>query len=327
MCVVNPLGGALRHYTDALVEVVTAAGASVVRYEITEPSSSGSSRYRWLRQYIGMLRRARTERSVLTIVTWPVLGYFDLVLLRLFRSRAGDTVLVVHDPEPLVPSIGHGAVGRVVARRVGPEPRLLVHGDEALSALDRHGLADRASVLPHPVRRREHTDDARPTHTRPIVRVLGSWKEDRDMEVLQALGALMSERLDLEIHGRGWPSIPGWTVADRFLAEQEFDELVRTASVVLVPYRRVFQSGIAVRALELGTPFIGPRVSAHEDLYPDLPDLLVDVDLDTTARVSAWVTAIRSAVALPDDVLRSTAAAAVDAAAAGWTALVERSHA
>lgn len=327
MCVVNPLGGALRHYTDALVEVVTAAGARVVRYEITEPSSSGSSRYRWLREYIRVLGRARTEHSVLTIVTWPVLGYFDLALLRLFRNRAGDTVLVIHDPEPLVPSIGHGAVGRVVARRVGPKPRLLVHGHEALSALNRHGLADRASMLLHPVQRRGHTDDARPAPARPIVRVLGTWKEDRDMEVLRALGVLMSERLDLEVHGRGWPSIPGWTVADRFLSEQEFDELVATASVVLVPYRRVFQSGIAVRALELGTPFIGPRVSAHEALYTDLPDLLIDVDLDTTARVSAWVTAIESAVELPDDVLRAAAAAAVDAAAAGWTALIEGSRA
>lgn len=320
--VVNPLGGALRHYTDALSEAVAASGATVLRHDAVEPSVSGNSRARWLWRYVALLRRARSDGSALTIVTWPALGYLDLVLIRAVLGRTGVTALVVHDPDPLVPSVGLGLVGRAIARHLPSSTRFITHGEEALSALRRHGLADRASLVPHPVRRRTTPPGPQRTSPRPVVRVLGSWKPDRDVEVLGALGTLLADCADLEIHGRGWPSVEGWTVSDRFVSEHEFDELVRTASVILVPYRRVFQSGIAVRALELGTPFVGPRVSAHRTLYPTLPELLVDQDLDPSSRTSAWLTAVKTAISLPDSLLQEAAETAADAAAEGWTTLV-----
>ena len=52
-----------------------------------------------------------------------------------------------------------------------------------------------------------------------------------------------------------------------FLTEEALDAALADAAVVLIPYSHFFQSGIAVRAVELGVPVAGPR-------HPFLADLL-----------------------------------------------------
>lgn len=320
--IVNPLGSALRHYSDALVEMLGDSELSVERYDVPEPAVSRRSRTAWLREYVAALVAARRDRSSLIVVTWPALGYLDLVLFRLLGLPRDRTCLVVHDPDPLVRSVGTGPVSRRIARLLGAGPRLLTHGEEARAAVASHGFEQYAVRVPHPVQRRSQARPSGEPEDRPVVRVLGCWKRDRDTDVLRRLRAALPSSIDLEIRGHGWPDVPGWRVVDAFVSELEFDELVRTSAVVLVPYRRVFQSGVAVRALELGTPFVGPRVSAHQALYPDLPELLVDTEGDVETRTLAWTTAIRAAISAPRAEITAARELAAGLARAGWAELV-----
>jgi hypothetical protein len=86
---------------------------------------------------------------------------------------------------------------------------------------------------------------------------MGQFKRDRDLEALADIAAA-PEDWSLEIIGRGWPEVPGWEVRDEFVAEDEFEALIAEADVIVIPYERFFQSGVAVRALEQAVPVVAP---------------------------------------------------------------------
>ncbi|MDQ0000837.1 glycosyltransferase [Pseudarthrobacter sulfonivorans] len=298
--IINPLGGALAHYTEALASTLKAAGAEVQVLSVLEPSLSGRSRWRWLLDYLKLLMSVRRSSSALrtkTLVVWPVLGFFDLVLVRLLCG--GSASVVYHDPKPLVRAIGSDAVSARLIASLPGLPDVVVHSQAAGETMQRLGFKSRMHFLAHPMFPPTTSDVASSEFGRqkPVVRVLGQFKRDRDVGVLMALAALVGNEIDLEIVGRGWPEVSGWDVDSRFVQEQELDELVRTSAAVVIPYRRFYQSGIAIRALESNTPIVGRAATSLSDLYGHTSDLLVHPD-PTTGVVDgqSWANAVRYAV-------------------------------
>jgi hypothetical protein len=111
--------------------------------------------------------------------------------------------------------------------------------------------------------------------SKPVIRVLGQYKPDRDLDALSVVAESFGDSAVLEVHGRGWPTVDGWSVQSHFVSEPEMDELIASSNVVLISYGRFFQSGIAIRCLEHGTPVVGPAGSSLEDLYGSNSPLLV----------------------------------------------------
>jgi glycosyltransferase involved in cell wall biosynthesis len=104
------------------------------------------------------------------------------------------------------------------------------------------------------------------------------------LELLVVLAPLLRDRgFRLLVVGRGWPDIAGWEVDNRFLPETELDQRIRDSAAVLIPYSHFYQSGIAVRALELGVPVVGPRHPFLSDLFGDQWPGLISVGQGTTA--------------------------------------------
>lgn len=255
--VVNPLQMALAHYADAFRDTARAAGVSTTEISFPEPSAAADGRFRWLLRYIRALRRAAAlaKRSGGRIVVlWPVLGYLDCLLGVLF---AGRVELVMHDPKPLVSARGYGALSTFIARLVSARASLIVHSEAALAEVTSLGFRRVASIN-HPVMESLST-----LHIggAPVVRVLGQYKTDRDLRMMETVAAASPESWTFEVCGRGWPTVPGWETDARFLEEEEFDMKIRTASAILVPYTRFYQSGVALRALEVGTPVVAPADS------------------------------------------------------------------
>jgi hypothetical protein len=143
-----------------------------------------------------------------------------------------------------------------------------------------------AHLLPHPIASGRQGQTKMSVARRVLV--IGQYKSDRDLELLRYIGAHLRNEANLLIAGRGWPSIEHWSTVDRFLSESEFCDEIASASLVLIPYRRFFQSGVAVRCIEMGIPFIGPAGSSLEDLVG--PDSVMVQDI---ANKAAWVDAIR----------------------------------
>jgi hypothetical protein len=296
--VLNTLGGALAHYTDALVGTLRSVGTRAAVVAIDEPSVAGGSGLDWCRRYLdAVLRLRRTARRPGTrlLVTWPVLGHVDRLILAAVLPRRSDVTLVIHDPRPLVRAHGYGRVARTVAR-LGRRVHIVVHSETARVALQQECPDIRPDVLPLPLVTRDpavhrSASDEAPRR-RPIVRVLGQYKPDRDVALLEAVGDRLGATHDLQVIGRRWPEIPGWQVTDEFVPEDRLDALMSSADVVLVPYRRFYQSAIAARCLELGTPAVGPAGSSIADFYPDDRFLASDVE--------SWCAAIADAAAVSE---------------------------
>lgn len=283
--IVNPLAGALRHYTDRLQQMFDDAGISVVVASVPEPSFSRRSKLAWLWDYAKALIKARRlgGRGHRVVVTWPVLGHVDRVLAPLLAGPR--TTVVMHDPRPLVHAVGYSSATVRIATLLAPRQSLIVHSE--LAADDLEGRAVPVIQLPHPLA----SSTTAPAPSRPaVVRVLGQWKPDRDIPLLESLvDSLRGSRL--EIVGRGWPQVSGWAVRDAFVSEAELDELISTSSAVLIPYQRYYQSGIAARAIEAAVPVIGRARELSSMTGADYPFLL-----RADASVRDWADMIRSAI-------------------------------
>jgi hypothetical protein len=140
-----------------------------------------------------------------------------------------------------------------------------VHSTPARDAVVAMGWPEPV-LLPHPVLPRPVAGPG----TSDVVLVCGQYKPARDLHLLEQLaGPLRDRGLRPVIRGRGWPAVDGWEVHEGFLSEPALDAALAGSAVVLIPYAHFFQSGIAIRALELGVPVAGPR-------HPFLADLLGD---------------------------------------------------
>ncbi|SDE19519.1 hypothetical protein SAMN05421872_116117 [Nocardioides lianchengensis] len=279
--VINPLGATLRHYGREISDVMAGEGVNLSETTFFEPSHSGGSRWRWIWAYVSAIWSSRSSSQV--IVLWPVLGYLDVVLLRVLGPPT--TYLVMHDPDPLVRAVGYGRAARWLAA-IFRGPTLIAHSDSAVRVL--RGSRHTVAKVPHPVLRPDANTAASATGS--AVRVLGQFKRDRNVDLLRALGPILSEDYELSIHGRGWPDVPGWKVQNEYVDETTLDRLIAQSSVILIPYTRFFQSGIAVRAVEVGTPVVGPRDSWLSELLPNRSE-----ELPAGNDPTIWAESIRKA--------------------------------
>jgi hypothetical protein len=216
------------------------------------------------RDLIGRARASRVAGDL--IVCWPVFGLAEPALWFTASAEARITLLV-HDPVPLRRQIGMGRLARRLGR-IGTSHRsvtVAVHSSPARDALVSLGWSEPV-VLPHPILPR-FTPQPRIIDGN-IALVCGQYKPARDLSLLEQIGRPLLERgFRPVIRGRGWPKVPGWEVEEGFLSEEALDRSLVDSAAVLIPYTQFFQSGVAVRAVELGVPVAGPR-------HPFLTDLL-----------------------------------------------------
>lgn len=307
----NPLGASLAHYQNALSSVLERTGADVRSVGCVEPSRAGVSRVRWLSTYLQAARAGRGTRSAVHLAIWPALGHWDIALLPTVLQRRLSFVL--HDPQPLVHARGYGSVPRAAALAASRSSETIVHSQAAVAAA-RQGIGPRRlTVLPHPTHPASAHPPAPPS---PVVRVLGQYKAERDLQALARIGAEAPPGWQLEIIGRGWPEISGWSVNDSFVSEDEFTDAIRTSTVVLVPYTRFFQSGVAIRCLENGVPIVGPADSSLKDLLGTSCSWLVHAD--------DWLPHIAAAIASrPSATAQRTALALDHQAVTAWRAWIQ----
>ncbi|MGR6971718.1 hypothetical protein ACU639_19400 [Streptomyces cynarae] len=234
-----------------------------------------------------------------------MLGYLDIVCVRMLFGRRGFVVL--HDPDPLVRAVGYGRVLKWLARRLNCP--VVTHSEEATRVVARHGL-QRIVCVPHPVLVQSSTK--RPTELRSVY-VLGQYKPDRDIELMESVARELPAEMILRVAGRGWPDVAGWSVDNRFISEGEMETILSGAStVVLVPYRRFFQSGIAMRALENLVPVVGPADSSLAAIFGSLGTL------PTGQEPQAWVRAIDRAFDADEATLRALLGRQASASSRAW---------
>ncbi|OAE00156.1 hypothetical protein A6A22_00935 [Arthrobacter sp. OY3WO11] len=227
------------------------------------------------------------------------MGFLDLLMMKVLCGNSG--AIVYHDPQPLVRSVGSSPLVAGLVRRIKNRPGTLVHSDEAAQAMDAVGLTDGLAQVPHPMLppagAAQDPAFGGQSGKRPRVRVLGQYKADRDIDLLKSLAGRLGPKCDLDIVGRGWPPVEGWHVDARFVPEDELEELIVSSDTIVIPYKRFYQSGIAMRALEHGVPIVGRVGTSLEKLYGAQSRLLVAADQMLPGQeVEAWATAVEYAM-------------------------------
>jgi hypothetical protein len=312
--IVNPLPLALAHYESSLRDYL-GHGSACCSHPGVE-ATSGGSRVERLRAHRRALQEAAASHAhVLDL--WPATAAFEpLVLPR--RTGQARLSVVVHDPVSLRRRAswrGEATATAMMARVRGVD--LVVHSAAAARALTVAGRAPR--LLPVPLR--APAPSKRRGQQAPVVTVLGQFKPTRDLALLEALGArLAATGVGARIVGRGWPSVPGWQVQDRFLTEAEFDAELDSSSALLVPYQRFWQSGVAVRAVERGCPAVGLADSHVGEVQPGANWLVPGVADEPagTRAVEAWWEALERALLAPSDLVHQQAVAYYEAGRAAW---------
>ena len=305
--VVNPLGAALSHYTARLAHSLDYSDVDCMVLDFLEPSANGRSSVSWLLSYLRRVIHSRSSGSSgKLVVIWPVLGFLDILIIRILATK--NALLVIHDPVPLVKSKGYDRISAALGKFFLGDCILAVHSSSAEAALVAAGFpTSNILVIPHPFAlvptaladKRLRIDEC------PAIRVLGQFKQDRDVSALKAIAKQNKGRFKLEIWGRGWDELDGWAVHNEFVSEIKLDWLISTASVVLIPYTRFFQSGIAFRCLENLTPVVGPKESSLEELLGIRSKFLVDRS-DNRELGESWVSSIEHAIQEGPKVLRKT---------------------
>ena len=315
---VNPLGAALKHYTTSLERLLIDCGAVVTSVVLMEPSAPGQSRRRWIGEYVKTLwdetRKKSDKRSqVVVIQTWPMLGYWDFVISKLILGHT-PALIVLHDPHPLVRAVGYGRVARWAASQPLVAAAAIVHSKTAADAVREQATLSCMTQLPLPMlppRRPESRGSGE-----PVIRVLGQYKADRDIESMARIAAEGPQGWRYEVVGRRWPPVSGWQVSDRFVAEEEFETLIRDSDAILIPYTRFYQSDVAVRSLEMGTPVVGPRSSSLVDVMGSESDWLVDGE--------SWIQAVEAAIRANPEVIYRVARRTYNNVLEQWRAWLDQ---
>jgi len=321
--VLNPLPGVLGHFNRALVaNLEMIEGLTVVEITVSGTEMEvGANVFDRIRSAVRFIREARreTRRADLDcmINLWPTFGYVEAFLWRVLQPRA-RVWTILHDVKPLRAQFGYWprAIAPLRLGTLGTHGWLVHTGYAADTAVEL-GF-ERPVVVPHPIL----PEAPRSRQPSGEVLVFGQYKPARDTDLLVRLGpALREAGLVPHIVGRGWPKLEGWECDDRFVDEADVAKVLRHAAAVLIPYKHYYQSGVAVRAIESGTPVVGIRTKFLEEYLGVDWVGLIEPGAEAT---NAWVDAIERAMAVSSDELISLAEQSRSEVVNGWEEALTR---
>lgn len=265
---VNPLPKALEHYELELCQTLDRVDQphALAPVRAVEGMPGIGGRLRMLHNAIQNSRSCK-DSSGPSLQVWPSLGLLEPAFW--WGSDEANAV-IFHDPLPLRHQIGFGSISHLVGQIQRPRrqrPLIVSHSLDAMTVSRRNfPKFDHEEVL-HPIVTRQTLGRKA---SNPVVLVAGQYKPARDLELLRWIGPhLANKGVECRVVGRGWPQIEGWTVDSRYLSEANFESELAQAWLLLVPYRFYYQSGVALRALELGTVSLSPATSFSHSLLGD----------------------------------------------------------
>lgn len=266
--IVNPLPQALGYYATQLEETFQRIGVRVgptLGHAVERGEGNSALRMAW-----GSIANLASLRGGPSVQIWPSLG---LVEGRLWSS---NDFVVFHDPVPIRHQHGYGKLAAALARAprsMGAGPTLVAHSVDAADETRKLFPSSRIELAYLPVCTNPQSAAGQGGDP-PRVLVAGQYKPTRDVDLLGELGHLLAASgFKPTILGRGWPEISGWSIRSEFVSEEELERQISGAAVLLLPYTRYFQSGIALRALEMGTPIVLARNSFAAHVIGDAPGL------------------------------------------------------
>lgn len=238
-------------------------------------AKDGHTRLVMIASYVWVLIRVtlRILRGDILVVIWCRTS-IDRYIFGLLTLLGARVLYVVHNPRP------RRAESRVFAHAesfLRSKSDIVVHSEKLLSLLGDHGLAERASIVPHPPYKAysaHYADGQSIAKTGKRILFLGQLRPDKSPADMAAFLAAYPRGGDEEVVfcGRGelTPELRtaavGLSLIDKMDVKGVSDEVlcseVAAADVLVAPYREVTQSGSIILALSFGVPVVSYRSGA-----------------------------------------------------------------
>jgi len=278
-----------------------------------------------------MLRyRRHAENADLVHYQWLTVQQLDLALLPPKRPR----VLTAHDILPREARRGQVAATRRLLRKMDA---VVVHSEHGAARLRDEAGVDptRVHVIPHGAfDYLTRQPDERPLPDElarvegPVVLFFGLLRPYKGIDVLldafrsiegAELWVVGNPRMPMApLHAKAPPNV---RFVERFVSDAEIPAYFRRADLVVLPYRRIDQSGVLYTALAFGRPLVLSRVGG----FAELAERHGAARLVPPADPARLASAIRELLADPAERERLGQAAADAAAGAySWDSIAER---
>jgi glycosyltransferase involved in cell wall biosynthesis len=238
---------------------------------------------------LNLLRHLRRLQPDVVHFQWAPLPAIDRFFLPAIRSIA-PAILTVHDSAPF------NGNPRSILQRIGSISimnsfdRLIVHTNRARQRLIEHGLpAGKIVIIPHGILESSAIPLApHATNTSGAITVLlfGKIKPYKGTDVLiRALAAMpVASRARCRVRVVGKPYMdmePLFALAKelgvesnivwdlRFVADNELDQILAEADLMVMPYREIDASGVLMLGLSTGLPIVASRIGLFAEMLED----------------------------------------------------------
>jgi glycosyltransferase involved in cell wall biosynthesis len=234
-------------------------------------------------EHVADLRRLRAalrrDRPDVVHVQWCVLRPVERPFYRRLHAEGTPVVFTAHDP---VPNVGGAARRRSVAATARSFERVVCHSEWGLEALvERCGVdPGRVRVIPHGVfgHLRQLPEVAPPFDPDgPLALAPGLIRPYKGIDVLLRAWPRVREQVptaSLLVAGRPMMDVsalatdqPGVVFLPRYLSDAELAAALRRADVVVLPYRRIDNSGVLAAALAFAAPLVMSDVGGFGELH------------------------------------------------------------
>jgi glycosyltransferase involved in cell wall biosynthesis len=242
-------------------------GVDVVEIPVWEPEHA-------LRD-LALLWRTVREHRVGVLITH---SHYDPRFLLLGLTRRN--LLVIHDPQPHSgdEASAHAAGARAITRIAESSASCVMLHSALLVDQLRVGLRGHPRLIaPHGCTPADHPVLPPP---QPHCLMVGRMYSYKGADIgVAAFKVVERERSDCQmtVAGEGpiatalaqRPHSRNLTVKDGYVAEESLERLIRSASLVLLPYRDATQSGVGLKAIAMGIPCVVSAAGALPDLVPE----------------------------------------------------------
>lgn len=217
------------------------------------------------------------------IIEWlPCLKFFsfEITLMKILKKINKNLYYTVHNFFP------HNNVDKKIENRYLKLykciPNLLVHTFETKDKLEKYNIKNKIIKINHGV----FYSDIRITEKKDLkmIGMIGTISEYKGVEdAIRMLSYLPDKNYYLYVAGKGKEEYINSLnrkaenlgiknrviIENRYLTLEEIVKLTKKSSVILMPYKNIEQSGVALTSIGLGTPIIGYNIGGLKDLIID----------------------------------------------------------
>jgi D-inositol-3-phosphate glycosyltransferase len=251
-----------------------------------------------IRSFIISLRMARREKRTVVILHVFHFSFIDFLFIVFNRLFGMKTFLIVHDVENLVENIKSGWLKECINR----SDKIIVHNkfilEELKSKVDKNNFS-KIHIIPHgnfvdhvlKVERAEFLKKFNLDSSKCYLLFFGMIKKSKGLEdLLNALNEI-DESVHLIIAGRVRDvnmdkillQIKNLNLEPRvhlkigYISNEDRNVLYNAVDAVVIPYRRIYQSGIMIMAMSYGKVIIASDLPVNKSMLNENAGLLFKV--------------------------------------------------